>query len=370
MHLIIDDGSMLEDTATQALGWLCLVPTLRAAAQGDEILTRCTDLVELWIEKTRGGLDLKYLSEVDLETDEAVKLKRLVEEILAGEVAHAPRRALTDLTKILDPENLENRIIWIENFIDGSKAIRSVPENVAATLSELLYRRFRVTLLVPKNSTETLSPIVSPDEHTAFLPPVKFPDVSAGIRFPIGAKIGDLIATPEGKAIFLVASKRTIEDIYVKHAEQAETVGMTLLCQGFSGGQSRMQAEFSVAPSPALLVITPWIYETMELPPKTVDRLVIQALPFDHPAHAVFNRRSQRYQHPFPDYAFPRLRNRLFRLIRTFCRHCSDGGVVDILDDRLRTKPYGKELSAYLQSLLSSADTGKPDSKGEQLRLV
>ena len=362
-HLIIDDASMLEDTATQALGWLCLLPTLRAGAEGNPLLTKCADLVELWIEKTRGGLDRRYLAENDLETKEAAGLRSILGEVMDRELKHPARRALDDLMKIMDIKNLGGRICWIEAFIDGSKSIRSVPENVAGLLAEKIYSRFRTTLIVPKSSQENTGLIIPPGQETAVAPPVDFGSPEAEVVFSSQLKINDFIAEPKGKTVFLASSKRTIEDIYIKHAEQAETAGVTLLCQGFSGGQSRMQAEFSVAPAPAIIFITPWIYETFELPSGTLDRLVIQALPFDHPSHAVFNRRSQKFQDPFMEYSVPRLRHRLFRLIRTFCRHAKQGGTVEILDERITTKAYGKELKAYLTSLLpekrTEAETGK-----------
>ena len=111
-----------------------------------------------------------------------------------------------------------------------------------------------------------------------------------------------------------------------------------------------MRAEFHRAQSPAFLVMTPWTFEAVELPENTVDRLILQVLPFDHPSHPVVGRRAARCRDPFSDYSLPRLKHRLFRLLRTFRRHAKVGAAVDILDDRLRTKPYGREVTAYLLS--------------------
>jgi DNA polymerase III epsilon subunit-like protein len=367
-HLIIDDASMLEDTATQALGWVCALPTLRAGAQGSDLLTKCVDLIELWVEKMRAGTDLKYLTETDLEATEARQVQRIIEEILTGDLAPAPRRALEDLSKILDAQNLPGRLVWVESFIDGSKSIRSVPEDVAPLLTTLLYDRLPTTLLIPPESTEHLQPIIPLSKKVAAIPPVKFAPPNVSVSLPLNVTLDDVLTAPEGKTVFLVSSKRVIEGVYIRHSEQCETAGITLLCQGFNGGQSRMQAEFIALKAPAMLVMTPWMYETLELPRGTLDRLVIQTLPFDHPSHAVFSKRGQRYQSPFMDYAFPRLRHRLFRLIRTFCRHSKDGGVVEILDERLRTKPYGKELAQYLSSLLKQEDDMQ--KKREQMPLL
>jgi DNA polymerase III epsilon subunit-like protein len=360
-HVIIDDASMLEDTATQALGWTCLIPTLRAAAQGNETLTKCADLVELWVEKTRAGLDLKYLSAADLETQEAAHVRTLIENIAAGQLPTPARRALTDLSLILDTKNLEKRIAWIESFVDGSKCVKSAPEDVAVILDALLYECCATTLIIPQGSAEYLAPIL-PSSRAVSVLPVSFP--SPRISLAITARSAhDAVKSSEGKQVVLMSSKRTIEDVYIQHAESSEAAGINLFCQGFSGGQSRMQAEFALAEDLAVLVSTPWMYETMELPAETISRLVLQVLPFDHPSHAVFSKRAQRYRNSFNDYSVPRLRNRLFRLIRTFCKHSADG-VFEILDERLRIKPYGKEILKYLQELIP-AGGGAPAKEGQ-----
>lgn len=124
-----------------------------------------------------------------------------------------------------------------------------------------------------------------------------------------------------------------------------------------------MQAEFEVAKAPAILVMTPWMYEGVDLPPESVDRLTLQVLPFDHPSHPVVSRRAQRFRDPFNDYSLMRLRHRLFRLARTFSRHAKNGSTFEILDDRLRTKEYGKQTAKYLESLVPAR--GKTKQEGQ-----
>jgi hypothetical protein len=43
--------------------------------------------------------------------------------------------------------------------------------------------------------------------------------------------------------------------------------------------------------------------------------------------------------------------HRLFRLLRTFCKHRTADAIADYLDERLRTKGYGKQIRAYLDTL-------------------
>ncbi len=123
---------------------------------------------------------------------------------------------------------------------------------------------------------------------------------------------------------------------------------MTLICQGLAGGQGRMQSEFLAAPAPTVWLLTPWMFEGIELPPGSVDHLLIKSLPFDHPANPVLSRRSGRYADGFKEYAVPRLLHRLFRVLRTYARFAKPEGDVRLMDERLFSKAYGKRVREYL----------------------
>jgi DNA polymerase III epsilon subunit-like protein len=369
-HVVIDDASMLEDTATHALGWLCSIPVIRAASQGNPLLTQVVDLVELWVEKIRANLDLKYFTSVDLETKEAAQLRRLLTDLSPSlsELSGAAAQAFAHLILILQTKHLDGRIAWMETGMDGSKSLRSVPADIASLLEKSLYSRVPTTLCVPPGNQEQFRAFLPQSIASAAVAAPAFPP-PASLSTPVGVRIDDVLTSPQGKTVLLVSSKHTIEDVYVQHAEEAESAGVTLLCQGFSGGQSRMQAEFALAKAPAVIVMTPWMFETIELPPASVDRLVVQTLPFDHPNHPVVSKRSERYRSAFGEYALPRLKHRLFRLLRTFLRHAKDGAIVSVLDERLRTKPYGKEVHVYLQALLP-AEPPKTVQKVGQMSLL
>ncbi len=358
LSLIIDDASMLEDTATQAFAWFCTMNSLRAASQGSAALTKCADLIELWAERIRNEMDLRYLAPSDLESRESGELKRMIADILETELPPQVMLPLQHMLLILDPANLPGRITWIEAMPDGSKIIKSVPEDIGSLMAKHVYANYATTLLIPPASQDDLQPILPDAVRSELHNAGPLPDSALRIAMPIGVTLEMIFKKPEGKTIVLVSSKRTIEDIYVKHAERLEAEGVTLICQGFNGGQGRMRAEFQRAASPAFLVMTPWTFEAVDLPPESVDRLILQVLPFDHPSHPVVSRRAGRHRDPFSDYSLPRLKHRLFRLLRTFRKHAKTGATVDILDDRLRTKPYGREVTAYLLSFGSKKAEG------------
>ena len=162
---------------------------------------------------------------------------------------------------------------------------------------------------------------------------------------------------PEGKTIFLLSSKRSIEMMFIKFMEKMEAKGVTMLCQGMSGGQGRMEAEFLSAQGKTVWLLTPWTYEGTDLPRGSVDHLVLESLPFDHPNHAVLSRRALHFKNAFMQYFVPRLQHRLFRLLRTFRRHARDGGDVCVLDQRLFSKDYGRAVRGYLSRFAAEEKT-------------
>ena len=354
LHVIIDDASMLEDTATNASAWNCYLPSIRAAATGDETLTRCVDLIELWAEKTRSGQDLRYLAPSDLDSRESNDLRRLLDTLVKTKLPASVSTALNHLLLILNPQNLDGRLTFIESQMDGSKAVKSVHENIGEFLEETLYARASTTLLIPKKGVGNLAAILALRSKTSQAK-IDLADQNVTLDLPLNVTLDSILSSPSGKQVIVVGSKRMIEDVYVKHAEELEEQGVALIAQGFSGGQGRMQAEFERAASPAFLVVTPWTYETLDLPAGTVSRLVLHTLPFDHPAHAIVSRRAGRYRDPFSDYIVPRVKNRLFRLTRTLVSHSSESPTLTVLDDRLRTKEYGKGIAEYLKSITIAA---------------
>ena len=181
------------------------------------------------------------------------------------------------------------------------------------------------------------------------------------LSYPEKMSVEDFVTDPpEGKTIFLANSKRSIDDVYIKYAEILEKRGVTLICQGLSGGAGRMRANFVSSESPVLWFLTPWAFEGVTLPANSADQLVI------HPSHAILSRRAEHYQNAFVQYSLARLQHRLFRLLRSFSGYCKQGAEVLMLDDRLHSKSYGKDILSYLRQF-EIEDANK--DKGPQERL-
>ncbi|MFA5273651.1 MAG: exonuclease domain-containing protein [Candidatus Peribacter sp.] len=362
-RLLITDASMLEDTATKAFKWQAVLDHLRAAAEGRADLTGFLDLLQLWIERVRAFQDVRYLTGQDLDTKETRLLKERLAPFIADEtLPELPRRDLADLERILTPELLSHRIAWIEQRQGGSQSIQSVPERIGPTLADLLYGQHPTMLSIPPGSTATLREILPATDLPCSQP---FPPCTLPLSIRTDIALDDLLRNPPpGKSVVLVGSRRIIEEKYVEYTAELEKKGVEMICQNLSGGLERMTAEFLAAPAPALWLLTPWSYEDVDLPAEIVDRLIIASVPFDHPSHTVLSRRAAHYPNAFEEYFLPRLEHRLFRLLRTFCRHRTFHGEVLVTDDRLKTKSYGKRVMAYLRQFAheekGAPKTGKP----------
>lgn len=355
-HVIIDDASMLEDTATKAFGWYCAMDDIRACAQGNALLTKFVDTLNLWVEKVRQFQDVRYLAHSDLQSPGSKGIRTLLDDVIASQTwPEQVGRQLQNLHHILQLENLPHRIAWIEQKPNGSQVLQSVPERIGLLLGEHLFTRFPTTLLIPQGSADFLPeilPVASGKKLVVSKDTTHYPlpaTHSLQLSFDPHPTLEELLtAPPAGKTVLLLPGKGAIEDLYVKYAEALETKGATMICQGMSGGMGRMTAEFLAAKVPALWLITPWMFEGVDLPEGTVNHLILKTLPFDHPNHTVLSRRSQYYANAFSDYSLPRMLHRLFRLLRTYARVKTADGDVRVLDDRISTKAYGKTVREYL----------------------
>ena len=359
--IVVDDASMLEDTATKAYGYHVTVSDLRAASVGHPALTKFTDLLELWVEKVRGNDDVHILNERDRTRKETNGLR----EQLAGHTGDAslpPRTQehLRSLAAILSEDN-GTRLAWIE-CRQHKTTLHAAPESPAELLHQNLSSRFPTVLLSPPGFTslpETTSG--DPAVHPSPLPPTPL-----RISYPENSNVTTILENPPpGKTVLLLPSKRIIEEQFVRFTERLEKQGIVLICQGLSGGQGRMEAEFAEAAAPTILLLTPWTYEGFELPLETADHLIVDSLPFDHPSDLLIQMRSKHYTDAFTGYTLPRLKLRLFRLLRTFCRHRTPNGDVSILDKRIREKKYGGEVRAYLEQFSSQ----KSSTPGGQMKM-
>lgn len=350
-RIVIDDASMLEDTATKACGSMLSLDDLRAAAQGNDLLMQLADRAMLWVETLKAGTDQRMLTPADVARRETHGLIALLHDVLNN--ATLPPRVrylLTELQTFLHPPTDVPMLSWIETRSQsGSVFLHAAPERIDLLLKKILFDSYATILLVPPSLSGTL-PAVLPAGYPTTLHPA---DRSLGtfpMSFPSASLDEVLASPPPGKTIALVGSKRSIELAFINHTERLEAQGITLICQGLSGGQGRMESDFAASTGTTLWLLTPWMYEGIDLPEGSVQHLVLDSVPFDHPGQPVFSRRKDLFSNGFEQYALVRLLERLFRLLRAFSRHADTGADVCILDQRMKTKAYGTRVQAYVET--------------------
>lgn len=374
-HIVIDDASMLEDTATKAFGHYCSVDDLRAASTGNDTLTSLTDLLSIWVEKIRRGEDNHFITQNELELPETKGLQTQIGDILAHEsLPEKTREQLLSLAALLEPTLLKTQMIWVECRINGSLFLNSAPENVDRVLDECLYSKFATTLIVPRGCTNAIVEVVPPKRTVLSTIDDRRQTCDVAVSFPLETSVASILKDPPaGKSVVLAGSKRMIEQLYVDFTQPLEEKNVTLICQGLAGGQGRMESEFLASDTTTIWVLTPWMYEGTELPTGSVDRIYVESVPFDHPGQPVFSKRKDHFRNGFEDYAMPRVETRLFRLLRTFCRQRKDGGDMIVLDRRIQEKAYGKRLMKYLGQFVGGSDTAPtpvtPKKEPDQLKL-
>ncbi len=354
-RIVIDDASMLEDTVTKALGHAVSTADLRAAATGHAPLTKFIDALQIWVERTRNNLDVRYIAHSDVQSPDAKALReRLAADIDLQTLAPAVQPHVEAVAAFLDPETLDTSIRAIEQRQDGTQFLQSVPRFLDNILWEKLFDPFAVTLLLPPGDRNSFRAILHPKVPVTHVA-VQSPAIGWSLQLPSEDSVSLerlLQDPPAGRTIVLCPSKRSIDDAFTRCARPLLAQGIELHCMGFGGGLSRVRGAFIAAGEPSLLLLTPWAYEMLELPPEFVDRLVLCQMPFDHPSHVVIGERAQQYSDSFNDYLLPRMEQRLFRILRTFSEHAKANAEVFVLDQRLMSKGYSRRVCTYLRSLV------------------
>lgn len=188
------------------------------------------------------------------------------------------------------------------------------------------------------------SPFNYRDSTLVFVPD-DIPDPSDRHKYQAAVERGiiELAAALNGRVLALFTSyaqlKQTAQAITPRLAlgnitvyDQSDGSSRQALLEGFQNTER------------AVLLGTRSFWEGVDIPGEALSALVIARLPFAVPTDPVFAARSETYADHFNAYALPdailRFRQGFGRLIR----RQSDRGIVAILDNRVRTKGYGRSF--------------------------
>ncbi|MQF69475.1 DEAD/DEAH box helicase [SAR202 cluster bacterium AD-804-J14_MRT_500m] len=302
-------------------------------------------------------------------------------DLLAQNESHEQDTLLTSLTTWLqnseelkerfqsmtDVSGQRERIDWIDQGIDSSLILHSVPKDVGLTLETELFNEkdtvvFTSATLRTQGSFEFIRErlgiedvqelaVGSPFDYkqTVLLAaPDDIPEPSArGYREALEKGIESLVRATGGHALVLFTSHSAIRSARQMLIETLEPEGMKVIAQGVDGSAARVISSFREQPRSVLLG-TSSLWEGVDLPTGIIKLVVLARLPFNVPTDPVFAARSEDYEDAFNQYAVPQAVLRFRQGFGRLIRRGNDHGAVAVMDRRVLTKAYGR---AFLDSL-------------------
>ncbi|NLV74597.1 MAG: DNA polymerase III subunit epsilon [Chloroflexi bacterium] len=147
----------------------------------------------------------------------------------------------------------------------------------------------------------------------------------------------------EGRTMVLFTSTGQLNSTYYAIRRPLEAEGIVVFAQGSDGSRRQILDNFR-STDRSVLLGTRSFWEGVDVVGQALSCLVIVRLPFAVPTDPVFAARAATFDDPFQQYSLPdailRFRQGFGRLIRSK----DDFGVVVVLDKRILTKAYGKEM--------------------------
>lgn len=156
-----------------------------------------------------------------------------------------------------------------------------------------------------------------------------------------------LVEASEGRAFLLFSSQHAMRSVFDKLADPLEAQGYSLLVQGRDVGRVEMVRQFRELPRAVLFGLKSF-WEGVDVAGEALSLVAIDKLPFDPPDDPVNEARVAQMREAgenwFGDYTLPQAILRLKQGIGRLLRTRDDRGVMAILDTRLRTKGYGRQV--------------------------
>jgi Rad3-related DNA helicase len=160
-----------------------------------------------------------------------------------------------------------------------------------------------------------------------------------------------LIEASEGRAFLLFSSQHALQGVYARLQEALDELAFAPVVQGRDLGRVEMLRQFRERERAVLFGLKSF-WEGVDVAGEALSLVAIDKLPFDPPDDPVQEARVGRMKEAgenwFGDFVLPqailRLKQGLGRLLRT----ADDMGVMAILDKRLYTKGYGRQVLAAL----------------------
>jgi ATP-dependent DNA helicase DinG len=194
-----------------------------------------------------------------------------------------------------------------------------------------------------------------PTHALLYLPRMRFDpafgDASKPYLLEIAVEMRALVEESFGRAFLLFSSRRALDGVYAEIGDVLQAQGYATLVQGRDFTRLELLRQFRERERAVLFGLKSF-WEGVDVPGDALSLVVIDKLPFDPPDDPVHEARVNRMKAAganwFGGYVLPnailRLKQGVGRLIRTR----DDRGVMAILDRRIYTKSYGRDVMLAL----------------------
>ncbi len=165
-----------------------------------------------------------------------------------------------------------------------------------------------------------------------------------------------LVQMSKGGALILFTSHRALSDAYYALKDDFTELGLKVLRQG-DGPKLSLIREFARNDElgGAVLFATHSFWEGVDIPGKALRLVIIDKLPFHAIADPLFEARMADYEKrglaPFQDLALPEAALTLKQGFGRLLRSDKDAGVAALLDSRMLSKSYGRQILKTLPSM-------------------
>ncbi len=302
------------------------------------------------------------------------------DEQLFEKLVKRARSLASDLRQVFSVDEPEERVYYVEyTRATGRRAtpqptVCAAPLGVTDLLREKLFDRIKTvatsaTLAIDGDfsffrsrvgleaAREVTLPYAFdyPQAALLYLPRLRFEpaygDASGPYLDEMAEQMRALVEASRGRAFLLFSSQRALEQVYQRIGPDLDAEGYTTLVQGRDFARVELLRQFRERER-AILFGVKSFWEGVDVPGEALSLVVIDKLPFAPPDDPVQEARVSRMKADganwFGGYVLPnailRLKQGVGRLIRTR----DDRGVMAILDKRIYTKSYGRQVMLAL----------------------
>ncbi len=364
---VADERNQQEVNSANADTWEALLRVVGPMARGRQHLR------EPLQQGLRLGDSLEDLAQ-SLQRNRPLNMTEKDEQLFERLVKRT-RTLASDVRQVFRVDHPDERVYYVEMTRGAGRRapqpqVSAAPLGVAELLREKLFDRVptiatSATLAIDgdfsffrsrvglEGSRDVTLPYAFdyPEVARLYIPRLRYEPLYGPASGPyldeMGEQMRSLVEASEGRAFLLFSSQRALEEVYGRIGADLEVDGYATLVQGRDFARSELLRQFRERERAVLFGLKSF-WEGVDVPGDALSLVVIDKLPFDPPDDPVQEARVARLKAEganwFGAYVLPnailRLKQGVGRLIRTR----DDRGVMAILDKRIQTKGYGRQV--------------------------